>query len=419
VDRSFLEFVVSDQFDSLKAKDKGFSRSALLELSDFVAHKSNIVVMGHRRCGKSTLLFQIMEKFFPNAFYYLNFADERLNDFEAKDFQVLHEIFIKKFGEKKTFFFDEIQGKPGWNKFVNRLYENGCKFFITGSNSELLSKEISTFLTGRHLDFVLFPFSFKEFLGFKGINRTVGSTKEKAVVLKALDEFIAKGGFPEVLVYGNMDVLEKIYEDVINKDILVRYKIKDEKTFKDLALYLVSNSSKDFSYNSLKKQFNLGSSNTVKSFVYYLTNCFLLVELNRFFYSLKRQEMAPKKIYCIDTGMINKMGFKFSEDKGRLFENLVFVELLRRKKNVFYWKDANKKEIDFLIVEKNQPVQAIQVCADLSNEKTNQREIAGLLSALNEFKLKKGQIITYDTEKIEKHENKTIQYIPLWKWLLE
>ncbi len=419
MDRVFLEFVVSDQFESLKRKDSGFPRQALSELDSFVRHKSNIVITGHRRCGKSTLLFQVMDKYFPENFYYLNFADERLNDFGVNDFQALHEIFIKKFGERKVFFFDEVQGKKGWDKFVNRLYENGYKFFITGSNSELLSREISTFLTGRHLDLALFPFSFREFLGFKKIKPVVESTHDKAIVLRELDAFVEKGGFPEVLVFGNTVVLEKIYEDVINKDILVRAQIKDDKTFKDLALFLISNCGRDFNYNSLKKQFGLGSSNTAKSFVNRLTDSFLLIELLQFSYSLKKQNQLPKKIYCIDSGMVNKMAFSFSGDWGRLFENVVFIELLRRGKKVFYWKDSVQREVDFLVLEKNRPVLAIQVCFDVSEEKTNKREQAGLLSAMKAFGLDSGAIITRDTEKTETIENKKIIYVPLWKWLLQ
>lgn len=413
-----LEFVVSDQFENLKRKERGFPRHALDFLEPLVRHKNTIVVTGVRRCGKSTLLFQAMDRFFPNGFYYLNFADERLNDFETNDFQALHEILLKKFGEKKVFFFDEPQGKKGWNQFVNRLYENGCKFFVTGSNAELLSKEISTFLTGRHLDVSLFPFSFAEFLGFKNLKTNAGSTNDKAAIQSALEEYLEKGGFPEVLTYGTTDVLEKIYEDVINKDILVRAKIKDGKTFKDLALFLVSNCGKEFSYNALKKQFNLGSTNTAKQFVHYLTNAFLFIELNRFDYSLKKQGMAPKKIYGIDTGLVAKMGFRFSENKGRLYENAVLLELLRQNKKVYYWKDKDQKETDFLVTEKNRVIHAIQACFDLSNEKTKKRETDALLAALQRFKLTKGTIITQNMEKTEKIENKTIKYVPLWKWLL-
>lgn len=418
MERDFLEFVVLDQFDNLKRKPRGFSRNCLLEIEPLIRHKSTIVVTGVRRCGKSTLLFQVMGKFFKQDFYYLNFADERLNDFTASDFQVLHEIFIKQFGENKVFFFDEIQGKPSWNKFVNRLYENGCKFFITGSNSELLSKEISTFLTGRHLDLSLFPFSFKEFLKFKGLKQEIESTRDKALVLKAFDEFAEKGGFPEVLLYNNTDILETIYDDIINKDILVRAKIKDDKTFKDLSLFLISNCGKEFTYNALKKQFNLGSPNTAKNFVNQLTNAFLLIELNQFNYSIKKQGLNAKKIFCIDTGMVNKMAFRFFEEKGRLFENIVLIELLRQKKKIYYWKDSNQKETDFLIAEKNKVIQAIQVCYDLSNESTEKREINALLSAMQEFNLNTGIILTQDTQRTEKIGKKTIQLIPLWKWLL-
>ncbi|MFH0970546.1 MAG: ATP-binding protein [Candidatus Diapherotrites archaeon] len=382
-------------------------------------HKSAVVVTGVRRCGKSTLLFQVMDRFFSKGFFYLNFADERLNDFETRDFQVLHEILIKEFGDQKTFFLDEPQGKNGWNQFVNRLYENGYKFFITGSNAELLSKEISTYLTGRHMDFPLFPFSFKEMLSFRNAGKTIRSTQDKVQIESAFEKYMEKGGFPEVWTQENTDILVKVYDDIINKDILVRHQVKDQKTFKDLALFLISNCGKEFSYNALKKQFNLGSPNTAKTFVGYLTDAFLLIEINQFDFSLKKQGFLPKKIYGIDTGLVNKMGFRLSDDNGRLLENIVLLELLRQNQKVFYWKDDKQREVDFLIIEKNKVKEAIQVSFELSDAKTKDREITGLISAMKKFNLQTGTILTRHTEKSEKADNKTIHFIPVWKWLIE
>ncbi len=419
MDRALLEFVVSDQRSDLGKRPKGYPRDALPQIALLAQHKSNVVVTGHRRCGKSTFLSQALEKFHKNKFYYLRFADERLTDFAAKDFQALHEIFIAKFGEQKIFFFDEIQGKKGWNLFVNRMYENGYKFYITGSNSELLSKEISTFLTGRHLDMTIYPFSFAEYLGFKGISANAGNTLEKAKIMPALDDYLKTGGFPEVVVYGNTDVLEQIYEDVVTKDIIARYKIKEQKAFRDMALYIIANSGKEFTYNSLKKHFGLGSPNTAKNFVYYLTTAYLAIELSRFSHSLKQQAALPKKIYCIDTGMANKMSLTFQHEKGRQMENAVLTELLRKNRKAYYWKDENQKETDFIITEKNTPVEAIQVCYDPSDEKTLSRETQALASAMKKFKLQKGTIITNNTEKNATIERKKIEFTPLWKWLLE
>jgi len=181
----------------------------------------------------------------------------------------------------------------------------------------------------------------------------------------------------------------------------------------------MANISKEFSYNSIKNLFNSGNSNTIRNYIYYLSNAYLLFELNKYDYSLKKQENYSKKIYCIDTGLINKIAFSFSENKGRLYENAVFIELKRRGKSIYFWKDKSDYEVDFLITDKNKVTALIQVSYDLSNPKTKEREVKALLSGLNEFKLKEGVIITKDLDKDEKIDNKIIKYIPIWKWLLE
>jgi predicted AAA+ superfamily ATPase len=420
MDKKYLEQIVLDQKQRLSKLENGYSRDKLSEISNLIKPKINIVVTGHRRVGKSTFLLQWMNKYYSSDFYYLDFSDERLAGFETKDFQVLYEIFLENFGEKKVFFFDELQGKRyDWNKFVNRLYSEGKRFFITGSNAELLSKEISTYLTGRHFDISMYPFSFKEYLGYNSFNKNYKSTSGKVEAIKYFNKYIKEGGFPEVIVYGNKDILENIYQDVINTDILSRYNIKEEVEFKKMALFLIFNFSKEFSYTSLKNNYNLGSTHTAKKYVSYLTNTYLLFELTKYDYSLKKQENYSKKIYVIDPGLINQLAFAFSDNIGRLYENVVFIELLRRGKKVYFFKDKLDYEIDFITLEKNKIVSLIQVCYDLNDIKTKEREIRGLLSGLDEFKLKEGIIITRDLEKEEKIDDKIIKFTPLWKWLLE
>ncbi|MDD3976118.1 MAG: ATP-binding protein [Candidatus ainarchaeum sp.] len=419
MDKDYLERIILDQSEDLKQIDLGLPRDKLLDLDTQIKSKINIIITGVRRCGKSTLLLQIMNKYYKNKFYYLRFADERLSDIKIDDYQKIYEIFQSNFNMNNIFFFDEIQGKPNWDKFVNRLYETGNKFYITGSNSELLSKEISTYLTGRHLDVELYPFSFKEYLNFKKINLDYRYSKNLIKIEKELNNYIKIGGFPQVVVENNLVLLEEIYEDIINKDILLRYNLNDVAIFKKIALFLISNISKEFSYNSIKKMYDIGNSDTVRNYVYYLKNAYLLFELPKYDYSLKKQESYSKKIYAIDTGLINKLAFSFSENIGRLYENLVFIELKRRNKRIYFWKDKSNYEIDFIILEKNKVTSLIQVVYDLSDLKTKEREIRGLISGLKEFKLKEGIIITKDLDKKEKIDNLTIKYIPLWKWLLE
>jgi uncharacterized protein len=419
MDKQHLERIIFDQSEDLKKMELGFTRNKLLDIDSHIKSKTNIVITGVRRSGKSILLLQIMDKYYKDKFYYLRFADERLSDIQIEDYQKIYEVFLANFNKTNIFFFDEIQGKPKWDQFVNRLYETGNKFYITGSNSELLSKEISTYLTGRHLDIELYPFSFREFLDFKKIDLDYRYTKNLIKIEKEIVNYLKIGGFPQVVVENNTSLLEEIYEDIINKDVLLRYNINDVSVLKKTAIFLMSNIAKEFSYNSLKKMFNLGNSNTIRNYVYYLSNAYLLFELNKYDYSLKTQENYSKKIYCIDTGLINKMAFSFSENLGRLYENCVFIELKRRGKDIYFWKDKSNSEIDFLMLEKNKVVSLIQVCYDLNDLKTKEREVNALLSGLDEFKLKEGIIITKDLDKEEKIRNKTIKFIPLWKWLLE
>lgn len=419
MNKEYLAQVVLDQNNRLKKLYEGLPREKLEEITSFVNHKINIVVTGHRRSGKSTFLLQWMNKFYKTDFYYFDFSDERIQDFKTTDFQILYEVLLEQFGVKKIFFFDEIQGKPNWDKFVNRLYTEGNRFFITGSNAELLSKEISTYLTGRHFDIAIYPFSFEEYLRYNKFEENPKTTEGKVKIKGHLNEYIKKGGFPEVVVYNNSDILSSIYDDVINKDILNRYKIADENTFKKLALFLITNFSKEFSYTSLKNNFDIGSTHTAKKYVSYLTNAYVLFELNKYNPSLKKQEKTAKKIYCIDTGLINQIAFKFSENIGRLYENIVFLELLRRNKEIYFYKTDLNWEVDFIVQDKNKIVSAVQVCYDLSDSKVKEKELKSLLYTCDKFGLKEGIIITNDLSKDEKINNKTIKYIPLWKWLVE
>ncbi|MFA5050297.1 MAG: ATP-binding protein [Candidatus Micrarchaeia archaeon] len=418
MDKSILENIVIDQFEKISKKSTGYGRNIPAFSNSFLNHKINIIITGHRRVGKSTFLHQIIFKHFKDNFYYLDFSDERLIGFEVSDFQLLYEIFLEAFGKKQIFFFDEIQGKKHWDKFVNRMYEQGRRFFITGSNAELLSKEISTFLTGRHFDILIFPFSFFEFVSYNSSLPSIKSTAGKAQYSNYLKDFIKNGGFPEVVVYRELAILSSIYDDVINKDILSRYDIKDPVSFKKLSLFLISNFSKEFSYTSLKKTFGLGSTNTAKNYVSYLCNTYLLFEIQKYDYSLKAQENYSKKIYCVDTGLINSLAFSFSDNLGKFYENIVCIELLRRNNKIYFWKDDKNLETDFLILKNNKIIEAIQVCYEINDPKSKEREIAALLSSLNKFKLNSGLIINRDLDKTEIHSGKKIIYIPLWKWLI-
>ncbi len=408
---ALINDVVADQFDRFSKKETGVIRN--INFQKYVKTAQIVVISGIRRSGKSTLLAQFSKKF--GDFYYANFDDERWFDFSIRDFQNLM-IAFQKTRASKVIFLDEIQNIDGWEKFVRRIYDEGYKIFITGSNAKLLSSELATRLTGRYVKIELYPFSFGEFLKLKKIGYNRITSPVKAVLLKNFDAYLKNGGFPEFLKYNDEEFLKRTYEDILHKDLLVRFGIKEIKAFKQLAAYLFSNFTKKISYNSLKKTLGFKSATSVKNYIEFMQESFLIFELFKYDYSLKKQFVSDKKIYAIDNGLRNSVSFYFSEDYGRLLENAVFIELRRRGEEVCYFK--GKKECDFIIKEKSKIVQAIQVSRDIKigNEK---RELSGLLEAMEKFNLKEGLVLTeYQEDEIKKN-GMIIKIFPLWKWMLD
>lgn len=400
-------------------KKYGIERTVLKEVETKIKLPHVIVLTGLRRSGKSTLLRQLIKKHYHDEdFYYINFEDERLFNFPANEFNNLYEALINLFGKKKTFFIDEIQNVPNFETFVRRFYEDGFKFFITGSSATLLSKELGTKLTGRHVDIIVRPFSFLEFLKLRGFDLEKDSFYEiesKIRIKKDFDEYLTKGGMPEYAIYSDPEILTKIYEDTVLKDIAIRYKIENVIVLKQLYQYLITNFANKFSFNSLKKLINLGSVNTIKKFISYLEDTYFAKTINKFDYSFKKQIINDKKFYVLDNGFIEIISKKITKDKGWLLENLVFISLVK-KHEIFYYSEKN--ECDFVIKKGAKIIQAIQVCYDLNNN-NREREVSGLLEAMDKFKLKEGIILTYNQEKEIKIERKNIKIIPVWKWLLK
>ena len=420
--KPLLREIVLEQEKSRKALDLGIKRSVLDIVSKHISLPHAVIISGIRRSGKSTLLNQIISNFYGKGVYYLNFEDERLIDFGVNDFNSLYETFLELYGERKAFFFDEIQNAPKWEVFVRRMQDKGCKFFITGSNASLLSKELGTKLTGRCVSIELYPFSFKEFLSFTGHQlqkNALSYTAERAGIKKHFAEYLKHGGMPEYLKYREQVLLKRVYEDILYRDIVARYDIKQVKALRELGLYLLSNIGGLFSYNNLKKTLGLGSMNTIKSYADFLENSFLVFLISRFSYSLKQQFVANKKIYCIDNGLAESVAFQFSKNKGKFLENLVFLELRRRYPEVYYYKTGNGLEVDFLIKSGRKDITLIQAADNLDNEKVRQREISSLSRAMDELRLKSALILTEDTEEEMKLSGKTIIVRPVYKWLLE
>ncbi|KAB2846466.1 MAG: ATP-binding protein [Melioribacteraceae bacterium] len=363
-----------------------------------------VIISGIRRCGKSTLLKQIINNL--SDYHYFNFEDIRATGFEVNDFNRLDEVFKENNNECPNYFFDEVQNVDNWERFIRTLLDQKKHVYITGSNASLLSRELGTKLTGRHIRYELFPFSYKEMLRL---------TTKKAGI-DSFEEFFIYGGFPEYLRRKNTIILQELFNDIIMRDIIVRQGIRNAKTVKELALYLLSNVGKEYSYTNLKKNFQLGSVNTVISFVSYLEDSYLFFSVPKFEYSYRKQLVNPKKIYAIDNGLINCNTVSLSDDKGRLLENSVFIELKRHGKNIFYYRGKN--ECDFIIEEKRKITEAYQVCYRLK-EDNKSREINGLMEVMNETKLAGGFILTMNQEDQFEIDGKTIKVIPAWKWMNE
>lgn len=415
MNRAELKEIVIDQNRAETGK-KLIARDVFPKMEEYANNPFIVIITGIRRSGKSTLLGQIREK---HPGYYLNFDDDRLVKFSLDDFQVLYEMFMELYGEKDVFYFDEIQNVNGWERFVRRLHDRGKKVFVTGSNASMLSRELGTRLTGRHLPINLFPFSFREFLRLKGMEMSkndVYLAEKKAAARRYFGEFLMNGGMPEYLLTGNKDYLKTLYENILYRDIIVRYRIANEKALKELVNLVSSNISKEISFNSIKKTLNLGSSTTVKDYFDYLENSFLVFLVPKFDYSLKKQIYSNKKVYFIDTALAAFVGYRTSKDTGRLLENLVFIELKRRGKDVYYHRV--RRECDFLVKEREKVVMAVQVASEL-DEGNVKRETEGLVEAMDAHGLNEGLIITLDAEEERKLGNKTIKIMPAWKWLLK
>jgi len=397
-----LRQVVKSQRADLSLLEYGVERESLKQIDLNLPYA--LVLSGVRRCGKSTLLRQLMEK--VGECYYFNFEDTRAAGFEVEDFPKLNDIFFEEYGECSHYFFDEIQNVQKWERFVRNMLDRKKRFVITGSNASLLSRELGTKLTGRHLRHELFPFSFREML----------LLKKRKPGFSSFEEYLKRGGFPEYLKYDRADILRELLEDIVIRDIVARHKLRNPKIVKEMALYLLTNIGREFSYNNLKKTFSLGSTNSAIAFVSYFEDSYLLFTVPKFDYSLKKQLVNPKKVYSIDNGLSSINSVSFSSDRGKMLENAVFLHLRRRCREIFYFREKN--ECDFLVRENGRISSAIQVCYEL-HEENKERELGGLLEALRKFGLRDGLILTYNQEDEFKLEGRRVVVKPVWRWMLE
>lgn len=386
----------------------------------YLSNEEVIIISGVRRCGKSVLLHQIRQRI-ARSDYFFNFDDDRLRGFGEEHFQQLYEVFVELYGEQEHFFFDEIQNISGWEHFVKRLYNSGKKVFITGSNARMLSRELGTLLTGCYIAVELFPFSFPEFLHFRGLQHLSGpvlGTVARGEVQSAFNAYFRQGGFPLYLKSEDDIVLRTLYDNILYKDVMVRNQIVNEREVKELVYYTVSNIGKPLTYTSLAKVIGVKNPTTVKNYLEYIENTYLLFSLSKLDYSVKAQLRNPKKVYAIDNALVSRLGFHFSGEEGRLLENLVYVELHRRGGELFY-HHSGRAECDFVVREGFRVTAAIQVCYLFDSAETREREIRGLKDAMEAYRLTEGLIVTNTHEEEVDCDGRKIHILPAWKWLLQ
>ncbi|MCX6699467.1 MAG: ATP-binding protein [Methanomicrobiales archaeon] len=415
--REVLRSVVVQQKSRIEKSGDFIERTILAEVLQAFDDNRVLIITGIRRSGKSTLLKQVMDT--RVRFCYVNFEDERLLSFNAEEFEDLNEVLIEVYGAPDIYFFDEVQNVDKFETFVRRLQDSGKKVLITGSNASLLSREFGTRLTGRYRVFELYPFSFAEYLRFRKI--TIGKDspyipEEKVGLTMAFAAYREQGGMPEYLLNADEEYIKTLYDNILYRDIITRYSIRQQRLVRELVGILLSMISLPFTYNSLKKSLGLSNAITVKEYITYLSRAYLFFELSRFDYSIKKQLSSPRKIYVIDNAFSILGGFSMSPDRGRHLENIVFIELKRRGKDIFYF--SGKRECDFIIKDGQRISGVIQVCYEM-NDKNMEREFDGLFEAMETFQQDSGLILTNDREDTRKAGDRTVTIKPVWKWLLE
>jgi predicted AAA+ superfamily ATPase len=409
-----------EELEDIDSSERLIARENLKDGYKFLKHPNILAVLGVRRCGKSIFSYLLAK---GHDFGYINFDDERLLGVKAENLNKVLEAIYELYGDIDYIILDEIQNIENWELFANRLRRTK-KIIITGSNSKLLAGELATHLTGRYIDIKLFPFSFNEFLSMKRFKKqSTYTTKEIAKLFALLNEYLKLGGLPEVYKFGK-GILTRIYEDIITKDIVFRYGIRKLEELRKLAKYLITNFSKEISYSKLSRILDIKHVSTVSNWISYLEQAFLIIKLERFNFKLKQQFVAPKKIYCIDNGIVNVIGFSLSENLGRLMENSVAVELQRRfatdrTSEVYYWKDHQQHEVDFVLKNGSNITQLVQVTYATSHDEVNERETKSLLKASRDLRCKNLLVITWDFSAEEKIDGILVTYKPLWSWLLE
>jgi hypothetical protein len=381
------------------------------------------VITGPRRAGKSVFAFMLLKEV---PFMYFNFDDESIRSRNAFDTDELIKSLHEVYGQSRVILFDEIQNLPTWELFVNRLQREGYNLIITGSNSKLLSRELSTALTGRHIPIEILPFNFREFLKAKNYDlqeESLEIPQKRGELLRFAEEYLLAGGFPEI-VTKDIELKEyarTLFDSILFKDVVQRYHVKYSSEISDIGTFLVNNFANLLSFRKIQNALSLKSITTTKKYINYLEESYIFFELSQFSTKPIERIKSPRKIYIVDNGYIAAKSARTSPDRGKLLENLVFTELIKQGKapntDFFYYKTRNGREVDFVMRENLHISELMQVSYEISSIETRQREIKSLIEAQEELHAQTLKIITWDEEKEVKKGGTTITFEPILQWL--
>lgn len=392
------------------------SRHTNHDFEGLLSSKQIKLITGPRRSGKSTQALLMLR---GKNFAYLNFDDNAL--LSRWDEELVMAMLSDVYPGYEYLLLDEVQNLDNWDLWVSKLYRNGVNMVITGSNAKLLSSEMATVLTGRYLQVQMYPFSLGEFFDYFQLHPSRSEVKTQQLK-QAQDDYLRNGGYPETVEARSItqSYLSTLFDSIVWKDVAKRHKVRNVTDLNDLAMYLVSNFCNPLSYNDVATDLGLSSVSTTKKYMGYLNEPYLFFYLPRYNNKLKLMKKAPQKVYLVDNGFVAAKAFSLSENLGRLLENQVFVELLRRgydtEKSLFYYRSRNDKETDFVTRNGNRIESLIQVCYDLSSPKTEKREVDSLIECAGELKCDNLYVITWDEERTIEKDGYVIQVVPVMRW---
>lgn len=396
---STIERVIEQQKQRLLTRDMGLKRELIPALHSLASHV--LIISGIRRCGKSTLMQQMRKEMSGNSIC-LDFESPQLNEFSLQDFIRLDTIIIRS--DAKTLFFDEIQEVNAWELYIREKLDEGYRMIITGSNAAMLSTELGTKLTGRHITQELFPFSYTEYLAFNTLSASAES----------FTGYMKSGGFPEYLKSRDEDQLIELFRDILIRDIVTRYGIRDYKSLQRLALFLMANIGNRITASRLRQPLSIASTNTILNWFSYLEQAYMFFFVPRYSHSVRTQIINPRKVYSIDPGMTRVIAGTLTEDAGRNLENLVFLHLRRKYRELYYYEE--KGECDFVAVKNGKPAELIQVCWELTPDNLD-REVNGLVNAMKFFRFSKATLVTLNNHDVIEKDGFTIQVMPVYQYL--